>query len=162
MEAAFINQTGPPDVIIYGDLPIPKPSHTQCLVKVQAVDVNPIDVYFRAGMIPAKLSFPWILGRDLAGTVVETGPGVTRFKAGDRVWCSNQNAEGRPGTFSEFAAVDELWLNPTPSNVNDEQVVAVSLVGITAHLGLFKYAALKPGETIFINGGSGGVGSSVV
>ena len=162
MKAAYINQTGPPEVIIYGDLPVPRPGRTQCLIKVGAVDVNPIDIYIRAGLIPAQLSFPYIIGRDLAGTVLETGAGVKRFKPGDRIWASNQGTGDRQGTFSEFAAVDERWLNPTPDGVSDEEVVAVSLVGITAHLGLVRDAKLRTGEVLFVNGGSGGVGSCVV
>jgi NADPH:quinone reductase len=162
MKAAYINQTGPPEVIIYGDLPDPRPKRAQCLIKVAAVDVNPIDIYVRAGLIPVKLSFPYILGRDLAGTVVETGAGVKGFKAGDRVWASNQGTGDRQGTFSEFATVDERWLNPAPDGVSHEEVVAVSLVGITAHLGLVRVAKLKGGEVLFVNGGSGGIGSSVV
>ena len=162
MKAAFINQTGPPEVITFGDLPEPKLKRNQCLVKVAAVDVNPIDTYIRSGMIRADLSFPWILGRDLAGTVVETGPGVKRFKPGDRVWGSNQGSAGRPGTFAELAAVDERWLYPTPPGVGDKEAVALSLVGITAHLGLFRHGRLRAGEILFVNGGSGGVGSSVV
>lgn len=162
MKAAYINQTGPPEVIIYGDLPAPKPGPTQCLVKVAAVDVNPIDTYVRSGMIQAKLSFPFILGRDLAGTVVETGAAVKQFKRGDRVWASNQGSFGRAGTFAEFAAVDECWLNLTPANVTDEDVVSMSLVGITAHLGLFRDAKLKAGEVLFVNGGTGGVGAAVL
>jgi NADPH2:quinone reductase len=129
---------------------------------VAAVDVNPIDVYVRAGFIPGKLSFPFILGRDLAGTVLEVGVAVKRFKTGDRVWASNQGADGRAGTFSELAAVDERWLYTTPQTVREEDIVAVSLVGITAHLGLVRKAKLKGGETLFVNGGSGGVGSCVV
>jgi NADPH2:quinone reductase len=162
MKAAYINQTGGVEVIVYGDLPTPKPSRTQCLIKVGAVDVNPIDTYVRSGMIAAKLSFPFILGRDLAGTVVETGAGVKQFKAGDRVWASNQGSDGRPGTFAEFAAVDESWLYPTPPGVSDEEMAAVSLVGITAHLGLVRIAKLKAQEVLLVNGGSGGVGSNVV
>src|SRR5512139_2132612 len=99
MKAAYITRTGPPDVIIYGDLPDPKPSRTQCLIKVAAVDVNPIDTYVRGGMIPAQLAFPFVLGRDLAGTVLEIGPGVKRFKPGDRVWATSQGTDGRPGSF---------------------------------------------------------------
>jgi NADPH:quinone reductase-like Zn-dependent oxidoreductase len=87
-------------------------------------------------MIPAKLNFPFILGRDLAGQVVEVGPQVQRFKPGDRVWASHQGFAGRQGTFSEFAAVDEGWLHPLPANVKEEDIVATSLVGLTAHLGL--------------------------
>jgi NADPH:quinone reductase len=162
MKAAFINKTGPPEVIIYGDLPTPKPGRTECLIKVTAVDMNPIDTYIRGGMIPAKPSFPYILGRDLAGAIVEVGPDVKRFKFGDRVWVTGQGVEGRTGTFSEFCAVDERWLHPTPADVKDEDIVALSLVAITAYLGLVTHAKLKTGEILFVNGGSGGVGSSVV
>jgi NADPH2:quinone reductase len=108
------------------------------------------------------LSFPFILGRDLAGTVVETGPGVRNFKVGDRVWATEQGANGRPGTFAELAAVHERWLHATPPGASDEDIVALSLVGITAHLGLVDHARLKKGEVLFVNGGSGGVGSCVV
>ena len=162
MKAAYITQTGTPDVITYGDLPTPKPTRRQCLIKVGAVDVNPIDIYIRTGAIPAKLTFPFILGRDLAGTVVEAGTSVKGIKVGDRVWASNQGTEGRPGTFAEFAAVDKRWLYPIPQGVSDEDIVALSLVGITAQLGLVRYANLRAGEVLFVNGGSGGVGSSVV
>lgn len=162
MKAAYITQTGPPEIIVYGDLPAPRPGPTQCLVKVAAVDVNPIDTYVRAGLVPLPLAFPFILGRDLAGVVVETGKEVKQFKLGDRVWASNQGSFGRAGTFAEFAAVDECWLYPTPSGVNDEDAAALSLVGITAHLGLFRDARLQAGEVLFVNGGTGGVGSAVV
>ena len=162
MKAAYITRTGPPEVIVYGDLPAPKPGPTECLIKVGAVDVNPIDTYVRGGIVPAKLNFPFILGRDLAGAVMEAGAQVKRFKVGDRLWASNQGFAGRPGTFSELAAVDECWLHAIPPDVRDEDVAAVSLVGITAHLGLFRDAKLKAGEILFVNGGTGGVGSCVV
>src|SRR5512140_156621 len=102
MKAAYIKQTGSPDVIEYGDLPDPRPARTQCLIKVPAVDVNPIDTYVRSGSIPAKLDFPFILGRDLAGTILEIGPGVKRFKPGERVWATSQGTNGRQGTFAEL------------------------------------------------------------
>jgi NADPH:quinone reductase len=162
MKAAFIRQPGPPECIEFGDLPDPKPGLSQCLIKVSAVSVNPIDTYIRAGTIPMSLPNPFIVGCDLAGTILETGPEVKRFKGGDRVWCSNQGLLGRQGTFSEYTAVDEKWLNPIPSGVLDEDAAAMALVGITAHLGLIREAKIKPGETLFVNGGSGGVGSAVV
>ena len=162
MKAAYINQTGPPECIIYGDLPAPEPKPTECLIKVAAADVNPIDIYVRSGAVPTKLNFPFILGRDLAGTVVETGRDVKRFKIGDRLWATNLGFAGRQGSFSELAAVDECWMHPIPGNVKDEDIVAVSLVGLTAHLGLVTHAKLKAGEILFVNGGTGGVGSSVV
>jgi NADPH2:quinone reductase len=162
MKAAYITRTGPPEVIVYGDLPDPRPARTECLVKVLAVDVNPIDIYIRSGMIGNGLPVPYIIGRDLAGTVIEAGDGVKQFKAGDRVWATGQGVGGRQGTFSEIAAVEERWLHLIPDGVSDEEIVAISLVGMTAHLGLVRSAKLKSGETLFVNGGSGGVGSSVV
>jgi len=162
MKAAYIKRTGPPENISYDELPPPTPGPTQCLVKVGAVAVNPVDTYIRGGMIQMPLPSPFIVGCDLAGTVVEVGPGVTAFEPGDRVWGSNQGLLGRQGTFAELCAVDECWLYPTPAGVSDEQVAALALVGITAHLGLVRHAELQKGETIFVHGGSGGVGSTVV
>jgi len=162
MKAAFITRTGPPEVIQFGELPDPVPGPTQCLIRVRAVDVNPIDVYWRAGMVPAPITFPFILGRDLAGVVAACGKEVRHFQPGDRVWCSNLGCGPRPGSFAELCAVDEDWLHPIPASVRDEDIVANALTGITAHLGLVGRAQLKAGETLFVNGGSGGVGSCVV
>jgi NADPH:quinone reductase len=162
MKAAYIEETGPPERIIYGDYLCPKPTATQVLVKVGAVAVNPVDTYVRAGAIAFELPMPFIVGCDLAGTVESVGPDVTRFKPGDRVWGTNQGLLGRQGTFSEYAAVDECWLYPTPDPVTDREAAALALVGITAHLGLFRDAQIQPGESLFVHGGSGGVGSCVV
>jgi NADPH2:quinone reductase len=75
---------------------------------------------------------------------------------------TNQGLLGRLGTFAEYCAVDEQWLYSTPANVKDEEAAACALVGVTAHLGLVREAKLKAGESIFVNGGTGGVGSMVV
>jgi NADPH:quinone reductase len=162
LKAAYIEQTGPSENIVFGDLPTPKPAVGQVLVKVGAVALNPIDVYIRAGLIPAELPQPYILGCDLAGVVYAVGPDVTKYAKGDRVWGSNQGLLGRQGTFAEYALVDECWLYPTPQEVSDEEAAAAAMVGITAHLGLFREAQLKTGEAVFIGGGCGGVGSSAV
>jgi NADPH2:quinone reductase len=162
MKAAYILQTGPAESIVYGDLPRPVPGPNQVLVKVAAAALNPVDTYIRAGAIQMPLPFPFVVGCDLAGTVEAVGPGAARFRPGDRVWGSNQGLLGRQGTFAEYAAVDECWLYPTPDGVADEQAAAMALVGITAHLGLVRGAHLKAGETLFVNGGTGGVGSAVV
>jgi len=162
MKAAYIEQPGPPENIIYGDLPKPAPSDSEVLVRVAAVAVNPVDTYIRNGANYWPLPKPFIVGCDLAGKVEEVGPAVTRFKVGDRVWGTNQGLLGRQGTFAEYCAVDEVWLYPIPSNVSDETAAACALVGVTAHLGLFRDARLKAGESIFVHGGSGGVGSMVV
>lgn len=162
MKAAYIEHTGPPEEIIFGDLSPPTPAAGQVLVRVEAVDVNPIDTYVRSGMVAMSLPIPYIIGCDLAGTVEAVGPQANRFKKGDRVWGSNQGLLGRQGTFAEFAAVDEQWLYPTPAGVTSETTAAIALVGITAELGLVRDAKVKAGDTVFVNGGSGGVGSMVV
>jgi NADPH2:quinone reductase len=149
-------------VIKYGDVPTPTPRESEVIVKVGAVAVNPIDTYIRAGAVAMNLPRPFIIGCDLAGTIEKVGPGVKRLKPGDRVWGSNQGLLGRQGTCAEYACVHEDWLYPTPAGVTDVQAAAVALVGITAHLGLFRSAKLQAGETVFVNGGTGGVGSLVV
>ena len=162
MRAAVIKQTGPPEAIQIEELPQPKATDGQVLIRVEAVDVNPIDTYVRAGMVTMPLPLPYIIGCDVAGTVEAVGPNVKRFKRGDRVWGSNQGLLGRQGTFAEYVVVDEQWLYATPEGVSSETAVALALVGITAHLGLVRDAKLAAGETLFVNGGSGGVGSAVV
>ena len=162
MKAALIRQTGSPSVIEIDELPIPEPKSTEVLVKVGAVSVNPIDTYIRSGAVSMISRFPYIIGSDLAGTVEKVGSEVKRFKVGDRVWGSNQGLFGRRGSFAEYAAVDERWLYPTPAKESDSEAAAGALVGLTAHMGLFLHASLAPGEVVFVNGGSGGVGSSVV
>jgi NADPH2:quinone reductase len=162
VKAAFIEATGPPDVIRYGDLPKPSPKDGEVLVRVGAVAVNPIDTYIRSGAVNMPLPKPFVIGCDLAGTVEAVGPGATRFKPGDRVWGSNQGLLGRQGTFAEYAAVLEEWLYPTPAGVSDTEAAAVALTGITAHVGLFRCANTQSGDVVFVNGGTGGVGSMVV
>lgn len=162
MKAAFIRETGAPEKIQYGELPEPSAGPGQVLVRIGAVSVNPIDTYIRNGANYWELPQPYIIGSDLAGTVISVGTGVSEFREGDRVWGSNQGLMGRQGCFSEVAAVDAKWLYPTPANVSDEDAAAIALVGITAHLGLISRAHLSVGETIFVRGGAGGVGSMVV
>ncbi len=143
VKAAYIETTGSPDAIRYGDLPKPAPQSGEVLVRVGAVAVNPIDLYIRAGTVAMPLPKPFIVGCDLAGTVEAVGAQASRFKVGDRVWGSNQGLLGRQGTFAEYAAVQEEWLYPTPAGVDDPTAAATALVGITAHLGLFRDAQLE-------------------
>jgi NADPH2:quinone reductase len=162
MKAAYILETGSPDVIRVGELPRPEPARGQVLVKVEAVAVNPIDTYIRSGVVAMQLPKPFVIGCDLAGVVESVGDGVSGFERGMRVWCSNQGLLGRQGTFAEYAAVDADWLHLLPDGVAARDAAAVALVAITAHLGLFRDAKLGSGETIAVIGGTGGVGSMVV
>ncbi len=162
MKAAYIESVGPPENIRFGDLPKPQVTGAQVLVRVHAVSVNPVDTYIRSGLVPMPLPFPFIVGCDLAGVVEAVGPEARRFRPGDRVWGSNQGLLGRQGTFAEYAAVHEEFLYLLPASVKFETAAALALVGITAHLGLFRDAKLQRGETVFVHGGTGGVGSAVI
>ncbi len=162
MKAASITQPGPADSITLGELPIPTPGPDEVLVRNHAAAINPIDCYVRSGMVAMDLPLPFIPGCDFAGEVEAVGEAVSRLKPGDRVWGSNQGLLGRQGTLAEFCCVGEQWLYPTPEGVDDKLAAAGALVGITAHLGLVREARLQAGETLFVNGGSGGVGSAVI
>lgn len=162
MKAAYINQTGSPDVIQYGDLPDLEIMPGKVLIEVAAVSVNPIDTYIRNGANYWPLPSPFIIGCDFAGKILAIGEGVTGFEVGQRVWGSNQGLMGRQGTFAQLCLVSPEWLYHAAESVSDEILAAGALVGITAHLGLCREAQLKPGETLYVTGGTGGVGSMVV
>ncbi len=162
MKAVYCETTGGPEVVHYGELERPTPGQGEVLLRVGAVALNPIDSYIRSGLVPMSLPKPYVPGCDVAGMVEMVGPGIDSLKVGDRVWGSNQGLLGRQGTFAEYACVAQQWLYPTPAGMADTELAAAALVGITAHLGLFRWARLQAGETVFVNGGTGGVGSMVV
>jgi len=166
MKAAFIKETGSPDVIQIGDLPKPEPGPGQILVRNRVVGLNPVDTYIRNGANYWELPQPFIVGCDAAGEVEAVGEPLgdapPMFAVGDRVWTTNQGLVGRQGVWAEYSAIDEEWAYPTPDDVSDETAAAGALVGVTAHLGLFRQARLKADDKVFVNGGSGGVGSTVV
>lgn len=162
MRSAFINEPGPAESIKIGELPRPKPGPDEVLVEVVATALNPIDLYIRAGAVTMPLSYPYILGCDFSGTVVELGRGARRHKVGDRVWGSNQGLLGRQGVASEFAAVGESFAYALPPELDFASGAAWALTGITAHLGLFRSGRLAAGETVYVPGGAGGVGSMII
>lgn len=161
MKAAFIESVGPAEVIRYGDLPQPTVRPGTVLVQVTAMTVDPVDTYIRSGAYPLPLPFPFVVGRDMTGLVCAVGEGVSGFRPGQAVWANNQGYAGRQGTFSEFVLIDEALLYPLPEGVDPQAAVAVLHSGLTAVTGLAK-ASVSAGETLFINGGSGNVGTAVL
>ena len=161
MKAAYIDQIGPPEAIRYGELPTPTVGASDVLVRVSAVAVDPVDTYIRSGKLPMRLPTPFIIGRDMVGRVDRVGSAVTRYQPGDQVWCNNQGFDGRQGTFAEELVIDEKLLYPLPDGADKRQVVAFLHSGLTALIGLDR-AQLAAGESIFIAGGAGNVGSAVL
>ncbi|SFV10053.1 NADP-dependent oxidoreductase [Pseudomonas sp. OV546] len=144
------------------EVPAPEVGAHDVLVQVHATSVNLLDAKIRTGEFKLILpySFPLILGNDLAGVVVRVGASVRRFKPGDEVYARPPQA--RIGTFAELIAVDENALALKPENLSMEEAAALPLVALTAWQVLVDSARLKQGQKVFIQAGSGGVGSVAI
>ncbi|MFF4691648.1 NADPH:quinone reductase [Streptomyces sp. NPDC001307] len=162
MRAAYIEELGSADVIRYGEIPAPRPGPTDVLVDVLATTVNPVDTFVRSGLFPTQVDFPFVVGRDLVGTVAETSPGVTGFRAGDRVWCNSLGHGGRQGAAAEQAVVAADRLYHLPAGVDPYAAVAAFHPAATAYLALFVHGRLRVGETVLVGGAAGNVGSALV
>jgi NADPH:quinone reductase-like Zn-dependent oxidoreductase len=158
VKAAYITTLGSPDVITYGEMDRPVPGPTDVLVRVEAAAVDPVDTFVRSGAYRTPTPFPFVLGRDLVGTVAETGPGATGFAVGDRVWSHSMGHGGRQGVTAEYCVVGVDRLYHLPGDVDAARAVAVLHPVATAHLALFRHARLRPGETVLVIGGAGNVG----
>lgn len=161
MRAAFIREKGGIDKIMVGTLPVPQPGPTDVLVRMEASAVNQVDLFVCSGRYRTHTPFPFVIGRDLVGSVVRAGPGVSGFQEGERVWCNSLGHHGRQGAFAEFAVVPAERLYPLPAGVELKAAVSVLHTAATAHIGLVREARLQAGETIFVEGVAGGVGSAI-
>ena len=151
MIAIQIQQTGGPEVLKLADLPIPEPGPGQVLIRVEAVGVNFIEIYFRKGVY--KSALPFVPGSEAAGTIEELGPGVTGFKAGDAV-----ASVSVLGSYAEYALVSAASLVKVPAGLTMEQAAAAMLQGMTAHYLSHSTFPLKAGDTALVHAGAGGVG----
>jgi len=151
MQAIQISKTGGPEVLELVDVLRPEPKPGEVLVKIEAAGVNFIDTYLREGRYPAPL--PFIPGQEAAGIVSSVGEGVEAFSIGDRVaWA------GTRGAYAEFACVPTTSLIKIPEGITADDAAAVMLQGITAHYLAYDTYAIKPGDTVLIHAGAGGVG----
>lgn len=162
MYAAFIDQCGPPEVIRYDTLPVPAPGPTDVLLRVEAVAVNHVDTFVRSGAYETARPFPFVVGRDLVGTVASCGPGVAGFRAGDRVWCNSLGHAGRQGAAAQYAVVPSERLYHLPAQADPAATVAVVHPAATAYLALEVHGRLQPGETLLIAGAAGHVGRAAL
>lgn len=144
------------------DVPEPKLGEEDILIQVHAASINPLDLKIRSGEFKLILPYelPLILGNDAAGTVVRTGSHVSRFKVGDEVYARPN--KDRIGTFAEYIAINQSDAAIKPSNLSMQQAAAIPLAALTAWQALVDVAKVKPGQRIFIQAGSGGVGSVAI
>ncbi len=160
--AAVIDRVGPADSIRITELPVPELGPTDVLVSVTAATVNPVDGYVRSGRYDTPIPFPFIVGRDLVGTVAAVGDAVRGVRTGDPVWTNSLGHAGRQGSFTDLAVVSADRVYPVPAGADPETVVAVAHPAITAYLAWFVHAALRPGWTVFVGGGAGNVGVAAI
>lgn len=144
------------------DVPQPAVGDHDVLVQVHAAGVNPLDAKIADGEFKLILPyrFPLTLGNDVAGVVVEVGARVRRFKPGDEVYARPD--KDRIGTFAEFIAMDEADVAIKPAALSMEEAASIPLVGLTAWQALVEKADLKPGHKVFIQAGTGGVGTFAI
>jgi NADPH:quinone reductase-like Zn-dependent oxidoreductase len=162
VKAFIVDRYGSKDGLRAGEMPDPELREDEVLVQVHAAGVNPLDAKIRNGEFKRILPYrpPFVLGHDVAGVVVRVGPRVRQFKSGDQVYARPDDF--RIGAFAEHIAVKEESLALKPKGLTMEEAASIPLVGLTAWQALIEKADLKKGQKVFIQAGSGGVGTFAI
>jgi len=162
MKAFVLDRYAKNGALRSADVPMPELRDDEVLVEVHAAGLNVLDAKIRDGefklILPYRL--PLVLGHDVAGVVAKVGPRVQQFKPGDEVYARADDF--RIGTFAEFVAVKEASLAPKPQGLTMEEAASIPLVALTAWQALVEKAGLKKGQKVFIQAGSGGVGTLAI
>lgn len=157
MKAIKIRKPGGPEVLELGELARPEPGPGEILVRVSAAGVNRPDTFQRMGLYPPPPGAPETPGLEVAGEVVATGPGVTRWKAGDRV-CALVGGGG----YAEFCLAHEAHALPVPKGLSEIEAAGLPETVFTVWTNVFERGALKPGETFLVHGGTSGIGTTAI
>lgn len=160
MRAALLHAYGAP--LVLEDVPEPTLGPTDLLVQIHASSINPIDFKIHAGGQRAfvRLTLPWITGLDMSGTVLAVGSSVQGFEIGDAVYGSPTHK--RPGTFAERIAVDQGQVALKPPSLSHTEAASLPLVFQTAWASLMPALTRSAGQRVFIQAGSGGVGTVAI
>jgi NADPH:quinone reductase-like Zn-dependent oxidoreductase len=162
MKAFVLDRYGKHRALRSTEVPAPILRDDEVLVQVHAAGVNLLDAKIRSGefklILPYRL--PLVLGHDVAGVVTEVGRRVQGFKPGDEVYARPDDF--RIGSFAEYAAVKEGSLALKPKALSMEEAASLPLVGLTAWQALIEVAKLQKGQKVFIQAGSGGVGTFAI
>jgi NADPH:quinone reductase-like Zn-dependent oxidoreductase len=150
--------------LMISEVPTPEPLENEVKIKICYTSVNPVDWKVRKGFLHLMLphEFPLILGWDAAGIIAHVGENVKNFKRGDRVFAYCRKPTVHDGTYAEYICVNAHHVARIPDNISDAQAAAIPLVALTAWQALFDKGNLKQGDTLFIQGGAGGVGSLAI
>jgi len=162
MKAFIIDRYKSKDGGRIGEIAEPEVRESDVLVQIHAAGLNVLDLKIASGEFKLILPYktPLVLGHDVAGVVVKVGAHVQRFKVGDEVYA--RPADPRIGAFAEFIAIDEKDVSFKPKDLTMEEAASIPLVGLTAWQALIEKAELKKGQKVFIQAGSGGVGTFAI
>jgi len=162
MKAFIIDRYSKKDKMRLGEVPEPEVRDEDVLIEVHAAGLNLLDSKIKSGEFKMILPYrmPLVLGHDVAGVVTRVGSRVRQFKVGDEVYA--RVADHRIGTLAELIAVNERDVAPKPKNLTMEEAASIPLVGLTAWQALVDKANLKSGQKVFIQAGSGGVGTFAI
>lgn len=162
MKAFIINRYSKKEQLQLVELPEPVANDNEVLIQIHAASINQLDVKLKSGefklLLPYK--FPLVLGHDVAGIVTKVGSKVSRFKVCDEVFA--RSADFKIGTFAEYIAVDENDLALKPKNITMEQAASIPLVALTVWQAFVEKAKLEKDQKVFIQAGSGGVGTIAI
>ena len=158
MKAAVLTAYGEADKLVLRDVPEPGPGPSEVKVKVAAASINPVDWKIRSGAMQKfmPMQLPAILGRDVSGTVVEVGPGVTAFKTGDRVLGFVSHG------YAEYVVDAQEGFARMPDGLDLQQAAALPLVVLTGTQLMEEATKPRKGELVLVTGALGGVGRSAV
>jgi len=162
MKAFIIDKYKRKDGGRIGEIPKPELGDNDVLVQIHAAGLNLLDSKIRSGEFKLILPYktPFILGHDVAGVIIKVGARVQQFKVGDEVYA--RPADHRIGTFAEFIAIKEADVAMKPKKLTMEEAASIPLVGLTAWQALIEKGNLKKGQKVFIQAGSGGVGTFAI
>jgi NADPH:quinone reductase-like Zn-dependent oxidoreductase len=161
MKAMLLMGHGGPEMLTYGEAPDPEAGPGEVVVDIYAASINGADPKVRRGNGRYKLSqFPYILGRDFSGVVSAVGAGVSDLKVGDAVF--GVLDQGIEGTYAEKVAIKADLLAKKPASLSHAEAAALGLISITALTGIEDVAQVKPGQTVLVQGGAGGVAGFAV
>ena len=157
MKSIAIREPGGPDVLIPAEIETPLPGHGEILIRVEAAGVNRPDTIQRMGLYPPPPGAPATPGLEVAGEVVETGAGVTRWRVGDKV-CALVGGGG----YAEYCLAHEAHALPVPKGFSMVEAAALPETFFTVWTNVFERGALKPGETFLVHGGTSGIGTTAI
>lgn len=162
MKAIRAHQFGGPEVLVFDEIDDPVAGEGEVVIDVKAAGVNPADTYMRSGTYAVVPDLPYIPGGDAAGIVSAVGSGVSEFAVGDKVFVGTCMGFDMTGCYAEKVVRKTTDVLALPDNVDYAQAATFGVSYATAHYALFARGGAKSGETVFIHGASGSVGTSAI